>query len=136
MVGDALLRQTPNGVLLTVHLRDLPPGIHGFHIHETGRCEPPTFESSSGHFDAAGRKHGIFDAAGPHAGDLPNVHVPEGGKVSLEYFVGGVSLDAGRTSSLLGGDGAALVMHRGADDYRTDPAGGAGDRIACGVIMR
>jgi Cu-Zn family superoxide dismutase len=73
---------------------------------------------------------------GPHAGDLPNVHVPASGDLAFEYFVDDVSLRSGRRDSLLDADGSALLMHQGADDYRTEPAGDAGTRIVCGVIMR
>jgi Cu-Zn family superoxide dismutase len=135
-VGDAMLQETPKGVLLKVGLRGVQPGIHAFHIHQTGRCEPPTFESSGGHFAPEGHEHGILDPKGPHAGDLPNVHVPASGDLAFEYFVDDVSLRSGRRDSLLDADGSALLMHQGADDYRTEPAGDAGTRIVCGVIMR
>ena len=134
-IGDAQLRQTPNGILLKVDLRGIEPGIHAVHIHETGRCEPPGFQSAGGHFAARGREHGFLDRSGPHAGDLPNAHVLADRNVSFEYFVPDLTLEGG-TAGLLDGDGAALVVHADADDYHTDPAGAAGDRIACGVIMR
>jgi Cu-Zn family superoxide dismutase len=133
-VGDAILRQTPNGVLLKVDLRGVMPGIHAFHIHDTGRCEPPTFQSAGGHFAPDGREHGFFDKAGPHAGDLPNAHVLANGDLSFEYIVPRVTLTPG--PSLFDDNGSALVFHSEPDDYRTDPAGDAGDRIACGEIMR
>lgn len=135
-VGDATLQETPHGVLLKVDLRGVQPGVHAFHIHETGRCEPPAFESAGGHFAPGGRQHGILNPDGPHAGDLPNVHVLTGGDVSFEYFVSHVTLRTGQRDSLLDADGSALVMHEGADDYRTDPAGDAGSRLVCGVIIQ
>jgi Cu-Zn family superoxide dismutase len=135
-VGDAVLTQTPHGVLLKVDLRGVKPGIHGFHIHQTGRCDPPTFESANGHFAPNGHQHGFLDDTGPHAGDLPNVHVLASGDLSVEYLVGNVTLQAGDAGALLDGDGSALVMHAGADDYHTNPAGAAGARIVCGVVMR
>lgn len=135
-VGDATLRQTANGVLLKVDLRGVKPGIHAFHIHETGQCTAPSFESAGGHFASQKRQHGFLDAGGPHAGDLPNVHVLESGDVSFEYFVEDVTLSGGNGASLLDTDGSALVMHAGSDDYHTDPAGAAGARLACGVIMQ
>jgi Cu-Zn family superoxide dismutase len=133
-IGDAVLRQTPNGVLITMALRDLPQGEHGFHIHESGKCEPP-FESAGGHFNPAGKKHGFEVAQGPHAGDLPNLIVPENGRVKLEYLARDVTLEEGKPGTLLDKDGAALVVHAGPDDYTTDPAGASGARIACGSIV-
>lgn len=132
-IGDAQLRETPHGVLLKVDLKNADPGTHAFHIHETGRCEGPTFESAGGHFAPGESGHGFLDDPRPHAGDLPNVHVPEDGKLSIEFLVEDVTLGSA-SHSLLDRDGSALVMHAKADDYRTDPAGAAGDRIACGVI--
>jgi Cu-Zn family superoxide dismutase len=132
-VGEAVLRQTPNGVLISVKLRDMPPGEHGFHIHETGKCEPP-FESAGGHFNPTRKEHGFENVKGAHAGDLPNVVVPAGGALEMEVLAHEVTLEAGKTSSLLDGDGAALIVHSGPDDYRTNPAGDSGARIACGVI--
>ena len=84
------------------------------------------------HFNPAEHKHGLENPAGPHAGDMPNLHVPGDGKLSIEVLNQAVTLSG--KSALLDGDGAALVIHAAADDYRTDPAGNAGDRIACGVI--
>jgi Cu-Zn family superoxide dismutase len=130
-VGTAVLRQTPTGVLLHAKLTNVPPGVHGFHIHETGACEPP-FESAGGHLVAAGRSHGYLVKTGPHAGDMPNIHVPDSGALELEVMTGVKSLDA----QLLDADGAALVIHANADDYESQPSGAAGPRIACGVIER
>jgi Cu-Zn family superoxide dismutase len=135
-VGDARLTYTQNGVLLKVDLRGVEPGIHAFHIHQTGRCDPPSFESANGHFSPGQNEHGFLDERGPHAGDQPNLHVPTSGHLSFEYVVGKVTLQSGQPGSLLDADGSALVMHAGADDYRTNPAGSAGDRLVCGVIMR
>jgi Cu-Zn family superoxide dismutase len=134
-VGEAFLRETPNGVLLDVDLRNVEPGVHAFHVHEAGKCEAPDFKSAGGHWAPAGRKHGILNEQGPHAGDLPNVHVLGDGKLSFELFLKDARIAAG-PHPMLDRDGAALVLHKGNDDYRTDPAGEAGDRIACGVIVR
>jgi len=132
-VGEATLRDTPHGVLIALKLDHLPPGPHGFHVHQTGKCEPP-FATAGGHFDPQGHKHGFAAPAGPHAGDLPNVVVGADGTASLEVMVPGVTLRSGEPGSLLDADGSALVVHAGPDDYVTDPAGNSGDRIACAVV--
>jgi Cu-Zn family superoxide dismutase len=134
-IGEAVLRETPNGLLIAVALRDLPPGEHGFHVHETGRCLPP-FESAGAHFDPAGARHGFLTEGGAHLGDLPNLVVPDDGRVRLELLMPGVTLEGDGGAALLDADGSAFVIHAGPDDYHTDPAGAAGDRIACGVVAR
>ena len=131
-VGSAQLSQTPHGVLVRLTLKGVPAGEHAFHIHQTGKCEPP-FETAGGHYNPAKRHHGFAHAQGAHAGDLPNVHVPDSGNVTVEMVAREVRLREG-AAPLQDADGSALVLHAGADDYQSDPAGGAGDRIACGVI--
>jgi superoxide dismutase, Cu-Zn family len=128
-VGTVTLIEVPTGVLLDADLTAVPPGDHGFHIHAVGKCEPPDFKSAGGHFNPEEDEHGLMNEAGPHAGDLPNIHVPENGKLRVEMLNQLISLDG-----LLDEDGAAIVIHEGPDDYRSDPAGNAGNRIACGVI--
>lgn len=129
-VGKATLTATPSGVLISLDLTAIPAGEHAFHIHAVGKCEPPDFKSAGGHFNPEEDKHGLMNPAGPHAGDMPNLHVPDSGTLVIEVFNPMVHLGKG----LLDEDGSALVIHSGADDYKTDPAGNAGDRIACGVI--
>lgn len=131
-IGTATLVGTPHGVLVRASLDGVAPGTHAFHLHETGSCSPD-FTASGGHFDPHGAAHGFFDDAGRHAGDLPNVHVPESGSLEVQFFADLVTLREGE-AALLDDDGAAIVIHRNADDYRTDPAGAGGDRIACAVI--
>ena len=131
-VGKATLLATPSGTLLTLELTAAPPGAHGFHIHTTGKCEPPDFASAGGHFNPDETKHGLLNPEGPHAGDMPNIHVPENGKLTVEVLNPLVTLS--KESALLDEDGSALVLHADPDDYMTDPAGHAGGRIACGVI--
>ena len=133
-VGEAILEQVDGGVQISATFTGLPPGPHAFHIHEVGKCDPP-FESAGGHFNPTGKKHGKDNPAGPHAGDLPNLDVPQSGGVKVEITAKNVSLDGSR-GGLLDADGAALVVHEGADDYKSDPAGNAGKRLACGVISR
>lgn len=131
-IGTITLTTTPHGVLMKGELSQLPPGPHGFHVHAIGKCEPP-FTSAGGHWDAGGHKHGFEAASGPHAGDLPNLHVSRDGTVVVDAFASGATLTGG-ANSMLDQDGAALVIHAKADDYKTDPAGDSGDRIVCGVI--
>jgi Cu-Zn family superoxide dismutase len=129
-VGTATLTETPHGVLLHVTLAKAPEGTHAFHMHAVGKCEAP-FTTAGGHLNPANKKHGIKSAEGPHAGDLPNVTIPAGGMLTFDVLAPGVTM-----ASVLDADGAAVVMHQGVDDYSTDPAGAAGDRIACGVVSK
>lgn len=133
-VGEAKLEQTRDGVRIIATFTGLPPGTRAFHIHEVGKCEAP-FETAGKHFNPEGKQHGMENPAGPHAGDLPNIQVPQNGRVKVEALARGVSLEGG-TGNLLDADGSALVVHAKADDNKTDPAGNAGDRIACGVITK
>jgi Cu-Zn family superoxide dismutase len=133
-VGKAELTDTPSGVLIHLDLTGIPPGDHAFHVHAVGKCDGPDFKSAGPHFNPDETKHGLMNDQGPHAGDMPNLHVPESGKLVVEVLNESVSLDAER--ALLDGDGSALVIHAKADDYQTDPAGNAGDRIACGVVTQ
>jgi len=133
-VGKATLVATPSGTLLTLELTAAPQGAHGFHIHTTGKCEPPDFASAGGHFNPDETKHGLMSPEGPHAGDMPNIHVPENGKLTVEVLNPLVTLS--KESALLDEDGSALVLHADPDDYKSDPAGHAGGRIACGVITK
>lgn len=131
-VGTVDLTDTPNGVLMHLDLTAVPPGDHGFHVHAVGKCEPPDFKSAGGHFNPDETKHGLMTANGPHAGDMPNLFVPENGKITLEVLAPLVTLKG--DPALLDDDGSALVIHAAPDDYQSDPAGNAGDRIACGVV--
>jgi Cu-Zn family superoxide dismutase len=133
-IGTAQLEESPHGVLVTLDLTNAPSGMHAFHIHETGKCEPP-FKTAGGHFNPAGHEHGFKNPNGRHAGDLPNINV-EGGKGTYQFFADGVTLKAGEKNSLLDADGSALVMHAKTDDYIEPKTGNAGDRIACGVIEK
>ena len=133
-VGSANLMQTPRGVLINLSVKGLPPGEHAFHVHAVGKCEPP-FTSAGGHFNPDNKKHGLMANDGAHAGDMPNLHIPQNGDLTVEVLNAAVTLDKGKPNSLLDSDGSALVIHAGTDDYKSDPTGDAGGRIACGVVQ-
>lgn len=133
-VGAVTLTDTPHGVLMHVTLAGVPEGVHAFHVHATGKCEAP-FATAGGHFNPATKQHGIDSATGMHAGDMPNVTVPAGGKLTFDVLNPDVALKAG-ANSLFDADGSALVLHATGDDYKSDPAGNAGARIACGVVTK
>ena len=132
-LGQVVLRDTDGGVEISGTLTGLPPGEHGFHIHETGRCKAPSFESAGGHFNPTGRQHGFDNPEGPHAGDLRNLQVARDGSAVVSTTDSLVTLREGETA-LLDADRSALVIHADPDDYVSQPSGNSGDRIACGVI--
>jgi superoxide dismutase, Cu-Zn family len=133
-VGEATLVQTNEGVLVRLQVNGVAPGEHAFHVHAVGKCDPP-FESAGGHFNPSTKKHGLAATDGPHAGDMPNLHIPSNGDLSIEVLNSIVTLQKGPPNSVFDSDGSALVIHAKADDYKSDPAGNAGDRVACGVII-
>ena len=134
VVGTAKLNQLNQGVRIVLAMRGMAPGAHGVHVHQVGQCEPP-FTSAGGHFNPDGKKHGALNPQGPHAGDLPNITINPDGTGRLEAISDAISLGPGPTS-LFDADGSALVVHAGPDDFKTDPAGNSGARVACGVIAK
>ena len=131
-----MLSETPHGVLLDVSIDKASPGAHGFHIHAVGICTAPDFTSAGGHYEPGGHEHGIRNPKGKHAGDLPNIHVGTDGTAKIEILADAVSLKDGTSRApLFDADGSAFVMHAGVDDYLSQPAGDAGGRIACGVVV-
>jgi len=134
VLGTVSLQDTPTGVLVATDLKGLPPGEHGFHVHEKGACDPATkFASAGGHFAGGHVIHGLMMEGGPHGGDMPNQHVGPDGVLETQILNTGVTLASGLTS-LDDADGSALVIHAAADDYTSQPSGNAGARIACAVI--
>ena len=134
-IGSVNLSQLANGLQIIATAEDLPAGVHGFHVHAVGRCDPPDFQSAEGHFNPDDGSHGFHAEGGPHAGDLPNVHIGDDGVLAVEFVTDRLTLEDG-DAAILDDDGAALVLHANADDYVTDPSGESGGRIACAVIQR
>ncbi|MFC2949016.1 superoxide dismutase family protein [Virgibacillus sediminis] len=134
IVATATLEESNEEVTIQLEGTDLPAGTHGFHIHETGACEGPDFESAGGHYNPTDANHGFDDPEGPHAGDLKNIEVAEDGTVNTEVTADMVTLQKDGENTLYTDEGTALVIHSEADDYQSQPSGDAGERIACGVI--
>jgi Cu-Zn family superoxide dismutase len=129
-IGTVRAWQTAGGVTFRVIASGLPHGVHGVHVHAVGKCDPPDFASAGPHWNPTGKKHGMSNPAGPHAGDLPNVVVKANGVLGATLVLSAASM-----SSLIDADGAALVIHAAADDNMTDPSGNSGARIACAVLQ-
>jgi Cu-Zn family superoxide dismutase len=133
-IGTAKLSAAPGGgVKITLAVKGLTPGDHAIHVHEMAKCEGPDFKSAGGHFNPEHKQHGKDNPAGAHAGDMPNFTVNAKGGSTATVVASGITLDDGPSSVFTNG-GTALVIHAKPDDMKTDPAGAAGDRIACGVI--
>lgn len=133
--GQAELTQMSRGVHIKVEAYNLVPGKHGFHIHENGACEAPDFKSAGAHFNPMNKQHGFDNPKGTHSGDLPNLSVNTDGTVKAEMVAKNVTLEEGQQNSLIRPGGTSLVIHAAADDYKTDPAGNSGARVACGRIQ-
>ncbi len=133
-VGTATISPARKGVTVKLNVKGLPAGEHALHFHQAAKCEGPDFKSAGGHFNPESKKHGLQNPEGPHAGDMLNFTVKANGTSTASVKDENVTLDASGASSLFANGGTALVIHAKPDDYKTDPAGNAGDRIACGVI--
>jgi Cu-Zn family superoxide dismutase len=129
-IGTVRAWQTAGGVTFRINASGLPHGVHGVHVHAVGKCDPPDFASAGPHWNPTGKKHGMSNPAGPHAGDLPNVVVKANGVLGATLVLSAASM-----ASLIDADGAALVIHAAADDNMTDPSGNSGARIACAVLQ-
>jgi len=134
-VGTATISAKGSGVEVKLDLKDLPPGVHAVHFHQKAQCDPPDFKSAGGHFNPTGKQHGFDNPQGHHAGDMMNFTVKDNGTAKATVKDNYVVLGTGSESnSLFSNGGTAIMVHAKADDYKTDPAGNAGDRIACGAV--
>lgn len=133
-VGTAKAVRRGTGIAVTVKVSGLSAGERGIHIHTTGKCEAPGFQSAGGHWNPQSRQHGRDNPMGAHHGDLPNITLNDAGRGSLTFVVPNAVIEG--EGGLLDADGAAIVIHEKADDYRTDPTGNSGGRVVCGVFAR
>jgi len=134
-IGTATLHDAPTGVLMRIEIGEdgLEPGWHGMHLHSVGDCsDVGTFKLSKGHINFDDKEHGLLNENGPDNADLPNIHADDDGEANAEVFTSLVSMTGER--GLLDEDGSALVIHANPDDHMSQPIGGAGGRVACGVI--
>ncbi|NHN30649.1 superoxide dismutase family protein [Paenibacillus sp. S3N08] len=133
--GTATLSAVADGVKIQVEVMGLTPGKHGIHIHQNGVCTGPDFTSAGAHLNPTGKQHGFENPQGPHIGDLMNLEVGTDGTGKAELLNKMVTLSKDKANSLLKAGGTSLIIHEAADDYKTDPAGNSGARIACGAIV-
>ena len=131
-MGTVVLTEGPNGVLVQVNVNGLSPGGHGFHIHTVGACTPD-FTAAGGHFNPGDGGHGFMHDLGPDAGDLPNIYAAADGTARADFFTASVTLNVGPAHSVFDADGSAIIIHAKPDSYGEDA--GAGDRVACGLIL-
>jgi Cu-Zn family superoxide dismutase len=132
-LGSASVTEGPNGLTFAVSASGMTAGSHGLHLHEKGLCEGPKFDSAGKHWNPAGKQHGRDNPAGAHLGDLANLDVADAGTATASFTVAGAMMASG-TTMLADADGTTLVVHAKPDDYKTDPSGNSGDRIACAVL--
>jgi len=136
-IGYARFEQTATGVLIYIEVSGITPGPHGLHLHDHAVCEPGEgFRSAMGHVGQSEGGHGFRNPNGPEAGDLPNLFVGADGKGQGEFFTKLVSFDGSEGFALFDEDGSSIVIHEHPDDHLTQPIGGAGGRIACGILRR
>ena len=133
-LARARVEQSGDSLRVSVEAAGMTSGTYGVHIHMVGRCDPPGFATAGAHWNPTGQVHGKDNPRGMHKGDLPNLMVGADGRGSFEYTIPHAVLSGMLPTKLIDGDGAAMVIHARPDDYRTDPSGNSGARIACGVL--
>ncbi len=133
-IGEAHFTDADGILTISLRAEGLEPGIHGIHLHEKAVCTSPDFKSAGGHFNPTDQQHGFDNPKGYHLGDLPNLDVDDEGKVAVKVTMHNLTLQPAKPNSLMDGDGSALVIHADPDDYKTDPSGNSGDRIACAEL--
>jgi len=132
--GTVELKAAGDTVTVSGTLAGFPQGVHAIHLHTTGLCEGPDFKTAGGHLNPGMHQHGMDNPMGSHLGDMPNVDIAADGTGKFSTTLRGTRMDV--TNALFDADGTAVVVHAGPDDYKTDPAGNAGSRLACGVITK
>jgi superoxide dismutase, Cu-Zn family len=131
VAGSITFKQTDDGVEVTANVENLTPGDHAWHVHEKGDCSAPDATSAGGHFNPENKKHGAPDGTEHHAGDFGNLTAGKDGKATATITMKGVTLEEGAATSLVG---KGFIVHEKKDDFKTQPTGNAGGRVACGVI--
>ena len=135
--GTVTFKPGKQGVKMTVKLENIPFGEHGVHIHQNAVCDAPDFKAAGGHFNPTGKHHGFQNPDGHHAGDTPeNVSVGENHRGEKSFVLTDISMDPNAPNSIFANGGTSVVVHEKPDDEKTDPAGNAGNRIACGVVKQ
>ncbi|MGB7407241.1 MAG: superoxide dismutase family protein [Pontixanthobacter sp.] len=132
--GTSVIQDTGTGITIEADVQNIEPGPHGFHLHQTGSCDAPDFTSAGGHLNPTDKGHGTLSPDGAHVGDLPNIDIGTDGTGTLSGLIEGTAAQV--TEWLFDDDGTAVMVHAGPDDYKTDPSGDAGARVACGVLTR
>ena len=131
--GTASIIGTPGKLTMRIGAKGVPAGAHGIHLHQVGKCDAPAFDNAGPHWNPAGRKHGLENSNGPHAGDFPNVEADSAGNILTSIPLETLELTGG-SQPLLDADGASVVIHAKADDNMSDPSGNSGPRILCGIV--